>query len=101
MNIKKSLSSLLACAILLGSSVQAQTFSPYSPEEIQDFNSQVISPVETPMGPLYPSLPPQNANPSSSIDARYISKPEGEEQAEGQGAESARPFEPIPSTITF
>jgi hypothetical protein len=79
----------------------AQTFSPYTPSQIQEFNSQPIAPIETPAGPVYMDPPPVNQKPKAPFDSRYIKKPDGEEQAEAQGAESAAPFEPIPATFTF
>jgi hypothetical protein len=79
----------------------AQTFSPYSPAQIQEFNSQPIAPVETPEGPIYLQTPPVNQGPKIPLDARYVKNPDGEQQAEAQGEESAAPLEPIPATITF
>jgi len=81
--------------------VIAQTFSPYTPTQIQEFNSQPIAPMETPAGPIYMEGPPSNQRPNVSFDARYIKNSDGEEQAQAQGAESAAPFEPIPATIVF
>jgi hypothetical protein len=81
--------------------VVAQTFSPYTPKQIEEFNNQPIAPVETPAGPVYLESPPVSQKPNISINSRYIKNPDGEEQAEAQGAESAVPFEPIPSTFTF
>jgi hypothetical protein len=81
--------------------VNAQTFSPYTPSQIQEFNSQPIAPIETPAGPVYMESPHINQRPSAPFDARYIKNPDGEEQAQAQGAESAAPFEPIPATIVF
>ena len=81
--------------------VIAQTFSPYTPAQIQEFNSQPIAPLETPAGPVYIERPPISQIPNTPIDSRYIKNPDGEEQAEAQGAQSAAPFEPIPATMVF
>ncbi|QWE19038.1 hypothetical protein [Polynucleobacter corsicus] len=81
--------------------VIAQTFSPYTPKQIQEFNSQPIAPIETPAGPVYMEPSPISQRPNVPFDARYIKNPDGEEQAEAQGAESAAPFEPIPATMVF
>lgn len=78
-----------------------QTFSPYTPSQLQEFNQQPISPTETPSGPVYSSPVPAQQSPKQSFDSRYIKKPDGEAEAEAQGAGSAAPFEPIPATITF
>lgn len=90
-----------AFAFVLPSIVVAQTFSPYTPRQIQEFNSQPVAPIETPAGPVYIEPPPISQRPNASFDARYIKNPNGEEQAEAQGAESAAPFEPIPATMVF
>jgi hypothetical protein len=81
--------------------VMAQTFSPYTPEQIQEFNNQPIAPIETPAGPVYLDSPPLRQKPKVPFDSRYVKNPDGEEQAEGQELESAAPFEPIPATFTF
>ena len=86
-------------AILL--TANAQTFSPYTPEQIQEFNNQPIAPIETPSGPVYLDPPPVSQKPKASFDSRYVKNPDGEEQAEAQEVESAAPFEPIPATFTF
>ncbi|QWE14923.1 hypothetical protein [Polynucleobacter sp. AP-Sving-400A-A2] len=81
--------------------VSAQTFSPYTPTQIQEFNSQPIAPLETPAGPVYTEPPPIRQSSNKPFDARYVKNPDGEEQAEAQGAESTAPFEPIPATMVF
>jgi hypothetical protein len=75
--------------------------TPLSPKQIQEFNNQPIAPAETPAGPVYLESPPVSQKPNASIDSHYIKNPDGEEQAEAQGAESSAPFEPIPTTFTF
>ena len=79
----------------------AQTFSPYTPEQIQEFNNQPIAPMETPAGPVYLNPPPVSQKTKVPFDSRYVKNPDGEEQAEAQEVESAAPFEPIPATFTF
>ena len=81
--------------------VIAQTFSPYTPQQIQEFNNQPIAPIETPAGPVYLEDSPVDQKSNAPFDSRYIKNPDGEEQAEAQSSESAAPFEPIPSTLTF
>ena len=48
----------IALGFVPSSIVIAQTFSPYSPTQIQEFNSQPIAPIETPAGPVYVERPP-------------------------------------------
>ena len=91
----------IAFGFVPSSIVIAQTFSPYSPTQIQEFNSQPIAPIETPAGPVYVERPPISQPPNTPFDKRYIKNPDGEEQAEAQGAQSAAPFESIPATIIF
>lgn len=79
----------------------AQTFSPYTPAQIKEFNSQPIAPIETPAGPVYLEPPPVTQKPNIPFDARYLQRPDGEAQAEAQSTDSVAPFEPIPATITF
>ena len=91
----------IVCGLGFPMLVYGQTFSPYTPEQLREFNQQPISPTETPMGPVYSSPAPVQQAPKRSFDSRYIKNPDGEEQAEAQEAGSAAPFEPIPATITF
>jgi hypothetical protein len=53
------------------------------------------------MGPIYSNPVSVQQAPKRAFDSRYIKNPDGEEQAEAEGAQSAAPFEPIPATITF
>lgn len=92
---------LIACGLGFPMLVYGQTFSPYTPNELQELNQQPISPTETPMGPVYSSPVPAQQVPKQSFDSRYIKNPDGEEQAQAQEAGSAAPFEPIPATFTF
>ena len=87
--------------LVLPVDVIAQTFSPYTPEQIQEFNNQPIAPMETPSGPIYLDPPPVSQKPKVPFDSRYVKNPDGEEQAEAQETESAAPFEPIPATFSF
>lgn len=91
----------LICSYASPLSAIAQTFSPYTPEQIQEFNKQPIAPIETPAGPVYMDPPPVNQKSQAPFDSRYVKNPDGEEQAEAQEVESAAPFEPIPATFTF
>jgi hypothetical protein len=100
MNIPIRFKTITLC-FLFPMTVIAQTFSPYTPKQIQEFNNQPIAPAETPASPFYLEPPPVRQKQNASIDSRYIKNPDSEEQAEAQGAESTVPFEPNPSTFTF
>jgi hypothetical protein len=77
-----------------------QTYSPYTPEQLREFNTQPIFPVEGPMGPVGPGA--QILSPKkSSIHSKYFSQPEGEEEAESLETESAEPYQPMQPVITF
>lgn len=99
--IRSNAISGIVCGFTLPIAAIAQTFSPYTPEQIQEFNSQPISPIETPAGPVYLEPRPITQNPNVALDARYFQRPEGEAQAEALSTDSVAPFEPIPATITF
>jgi hypothetical protein len=86
---------------VLSATAIAQTFSPYTPAQIQEFNNQPIAPIETPAGAVYLESPPVPVKSKTPFDSRYVKNPDGEEQAEAQGEESAAPFEPISPTFTF
>jgi len=101
MRLKTCLIFGIASNLAFPASVIAQTFSPYTPEQIQEFNNQPIAPMETPAGPVYLDPPPVSQKSKPPFDSRYVKNPDGEEQAEAQEVESAAPFEPIPSTFTF
>jgi hypothetical protein len=105
MNNSTWLKSILFFELAFSSTISltaiAQTFSPYTPEQIQEFNNQPIAPMETPSGPVYLDPPPVSQKPQAPFDSRYVKNPDGEAQAEAQEVESAAPFEPIPATFTF
>lgn len=102
-SIQVKVMSMVGIALMFAIPINAiaQTYSPYTPAQIQEFNNQPLAPMETPAGPVYLEAPPVSQKPSVPFDSRYIKNPDGEEQAEAQGAESAAPFEPIPATFTF
>ena len=91
----------LALGFVIPSPAVGQTFSPYTPAQIQEFNNQPVAPMETPAGPVYLEEVPAKQRLNVPFDSRYVKNPDGEEQAEAQGIESAAPFEPTPSSFTF
>jgi hypothetical protein len=90
-----------ACISVLPLAVLAQTFSPYTPEQIRELNSQPIAPMQTPEGPVYLEAPAVSQKPKVPFDSRFLKNPDGEEQAEAQETESAVPFEPFSPTFSF
>jgi hypothetical protein len=77
------------------------TYSPYTPEQIREFNNQSISPVEGPFGPVNPNAEQQRAAQRQSIDAKYYRQSTGEEEAEALETESAEPYQPMKPVLTF
>jgi hypothetical protein len=101
---------VLACYLgLLSCLVGAQTeppkgsvtYSPYTPEQLREFNNQAISPSEGPFGPV--NTPPQDRIQAkqSPRDSKYFSPPEGEEEAEAIETQSADPYTPSQPVYWF
>jgi hypothetical protein len=101
MRLKASLIFGITLSFAFSLTSLAQTFSPYTSSQLQEFNSQPIAPIETPAGAVYIEPPSISQRPNATIDSRYIKNPDGEEQAEAQGTQSVAPFEPIPATLSF
>ncbi len=78
-----------------------QTYSPYTPEQIKQFNNQTISPVEGPFGPVDPRAEDQRISKERALDAKFYKQPEGEEEAESLETQSADPYQPISPAISF
>ena len=99
-----------ACLFLTAVSVYAQTapatqgmttYSPYSAEQIKEFNNQPLSPVEGVFGPVNPNSKEFNLSKKPSLDAKYYNQPEGEEEAEALETQSAEPYQSSSPVITF
>ena len=78
-----------------------QTYSPYTPEQLKELNTLPIFPVEGPMGPVGPGTPVLNVGNKPSIDNKYFSQPQGEQEAESLETESAQPYQPMNAIIAF
>lgn len=91
----------LSLAALGQTSSGMTTYSPYTPEQIREFNKQAISPAEGPFGPVDPTVQQQRAANRQSIDSKYYRQPTGEEEAEALETESADPYQPMSPTISF
>jgi hypothetical protein len=93
---------ILASSHLYGQASQGmQTYSPYTPEQLREFNSQPIFPVEGPMGTVGPGTPVLNMGNKPSVDSKYFSQPQGEQEAESLETESAQPYQPMSPVLTF
>ena len=104
------LEGLIPCLLLINFSASAQdapsktemkTYSPYTQQQINEFNNQSLSPVEGPFGPVAPNAKEMNLSKKVPIDSKYYSQPQGEEEAEALETESAAPYQPISPVISF
>ena len=84
----------LACPLAVFA--QNTTYSPYTKEQLKDFNSQPISPKIS-----VDEVDGQTNNPRSAAYSKYFRQPEGEEEAEALETGSADPYTPIEPTFSF
>ena len=77
------------------------TYSPYTPQQIKGFNSQPISPVEGPFGPVDPRAEDLRISKERALDAKFYNQPQGEEEAEAIETQSAEPYQATKPIITF
>ena len=77
------------------------TFSPYTPQQIQEFNRQTLSPVEGPFGPVDPRAEDLRIAKERAADAKFYSQPQGEEEAEAIETQSAEPYQVTKPVMTF
>lgn len=104
-----SLYKLSPCALLVCVSALAQTstpsgmetYSPYTPGQIRELNSQPLSPVEGVFGPVISNSQGFSLSKKPSPDSKLYSQPEGEEEAEALETQSADPYQPISPAISF
>lgn len=79
----------------------SKTFSPYTPQQIQEFNHQTLSPVEGPFGPVDPRAEDARIAKERAADSKLYSQPQGEEEAEAIETQSADPFQVTKPVMTF
>jgi hypothetical protein len=77
------------------------TFSPYTPQQIQEFNQQTLAPVEGPFGPVDPRAEDQRIAKERAADAKFYNQQKGEEEAEALETQSADPYQATKPIITF
>jgi len=95
------LTSVLACTQTPPKPPGSTTFSPYSPQQIQEFNKQTLSPVEGPFGPVDPRAEDLRIAKERALDSKFYNQPEGEEEAEALETQSADPYQATKPVITF
>ena len=77
------------------------TYSPYSPQQIKEFNGQNLSPVEGPFGPVDPRAEDLRIAKERAADAKLYSQPKGEQEAEAIETQSADPYQSTKPILTF
>ena len=75
---------------------QAITFSPYTKEQLQQFNSQPIAPTIS-----VNEVDGQSPRPQELRDSKLYQQPLGEEQAEALETQSVDPYTPLQPAVTF
>jgi hypothetical protein len=84
------------CLSPLNVLAQAITFSPYTKEQLQQFNSQPIAPAIS-----VNEVDGQTQRPQDLRDSKFYQQPLGEEQAEALETQSADPYTPMQPAVTF
>ena len=101
---------LVPCLLLISISACTQapplppgstTNSPYTPQQIKEFNSQTLSPVEGPFGPVDPRVEDLRLAKERALDAKLYNQPKGEEEAEALEMQSADPYQATKPVLTF
>lgn len=93
--------SLSACTQAPPKPPGSTTYSPYSPQQIKEFNNQTLSPVEGPFGPVDPRAEDIRISKERALDSKFYNQPEGEEEAEALETQSADPYQSTKPIITF
>lgn len=77
------------------------TYAPYSAQQIKEFNSQTLSPVQGPFGPVDPRAEDLRLAKERASDAKLYNQPKGEEEAEALETQSADPYQATKPIFTF
>ena len=95
------LAGVVACTQAPPQPPGSTTYSPYTPQQIKEFNGQTISPVEGPFGPVDPNAEDQRLSKERASDSKFYSQPKGEQEAEAIETQSADPYQATKPVITF
>jgi hypothetical protein len=100
---------LALCLVLVGCSIAqqgpppkgSQTSPVYSPEQLKEFNNQLVALSEGPFGPV--ATPPlkQGLTNKSPRNSKYFSQSNGEQEAEAIETQSADPYTPSTPIYRF
>ena len=75
--------------------------SPYTSEQIKEFNNQALSPVEGPFGPVDPRAEDLRLAKERALDSKLYNQPKGEQEAEALEIQSADPYQATKPVFTF
>lgn len=101
---------LVPCLILISITACTQapplppgstTKSPFTPQQIKEFNSQMLSPVEGPFGPVAPNANDSDLAKQRALNAKYYNQPDGESEAEALETQSFDPYQATKPVLTF
>jgi len=95
------LMSIVACTQVPPLPPGSTTKSPYTPQQIKEFNSQTLSPVEGPFGPVDPRAEDLRLSKERALDSKLYNQPKGEEEAEALETQSADPYQATKPVFTF
>ena len=77
------------------------TTSPYTSEQIKEFNNQALSPVEGPFGRVDPRAEDLRLAKERALDSKLYNQPKGEQEAEALEMQSADPYQATKPVFTF
>lgn len=92
---------MTACAQVAHLPPGSKTFSPYSPQQIKEFNGQTLSPVEGPFGPMDLRVEDARIAKERAADTKLYNQPQGEEEAQALETQSADPYQATKPVFTF
>ncbi|WP_255536911.1 hypothetical protein [Polynucleobacter sp. AP-Capit-er-40B-B4] len=95
------LMSIVACTQAPPLPPGSTTYAPYSSQQIKEFNSQTLSPVEGPFGPVDPRAEDLRLSKERALDSKFYNQPKGEEEAEALEMQSADPYQATKPVLTF
>ncbi len=93
--------SIVACTQAPPLPPGSTTKSPYTPQQIKEFNSQTLSPVEGSFGPVDPRAEDLRLSKERALDSKFYNQPQGEQQAEALEMQSADPYQATKPVLTF
>lgn len=78
-----------------------QTSSPYTAEQLRQFNNQPVGLTEGPFGPVATPPQKQGLSKQSPENSKYFNQPQGEQEAEAIETQSSDPYTPMTPIYRF